>query len=133
MGLFSRMPFRGIRFQLSHKIELQCDLVSIMVPHQRHIAETKTRLSQGWRQKFSDRGAGASDRGAKMTERWCFRALFCQISSDGGPPTEVGCSPLALPWRHPWAILLFSHLLIVVGLFIGPLCKKMATQQLDWA
>ena len=39
-------------------------------------------LGQGWRQKFSDRGAGASDGGgAKMTEKWCFHALFCQISS----------------------------------------------------
>ena len=37
---------------------------------------------QGWYQKFSNRGAGASDRGAKMTEKWCFRSLFCQISSD---------------------------------------------------
>ena len=40
---------------------------------------------QGWRQKFSDRGAGASDRGAKMTEKWCFCGLFCQISSDENP------------------------------------------------
>ena len=40
---------------------------------------------QGWRQKFSDRGAGTSDRGAKMTEKWCFCALFCQISSDVNP------------------------------------------------
>ena len=31
---------------------------------------------QGWRQKFSDRGARASDRGAKMTEKLCFCALF---------------------------------------------------------
>ena len=31
---------------------------------------------------ISGRGAGASDGGAKMTEKWCFRALFCQISSD---------------------------------------------------
>ena len=37
---------------------------------------------QEWRQKFSDRGAGASDRGAKMTEKWCLHALFCQIFSD---------------------------------------------------
>ena len=61
---------------------------------------------QEWRQKFSDRGAGASDRGAKMTEKWCFRALFCQISSDENPkfpptgggggwmPPTGGCSPL---------------------------------------
>ena len=46
---------------------------------------------QGWRQKFSDRGAGASDRGAKKTEKWCFRGYFAKfaptrtkISSDGG-------------------------------------------------
>ena len=69
-------------------------------------------LHQGWYQKFSDRGAGASDRGAKMTENLCFRALFCQISSDenqnflrwGGLDASDGgggCSPLALPWRHP--------------------------------
>ena len=48
---------------------------------------------QGLRQKFSDRGAG--DRGAKMTEKWCFCALFCQISSDENPkflPTgEIRC------------------------------------------
>ena len=43
------------------------------------------REEQGWRQKFFDRGAGASDRGAKMTEKWCFHALFCQISSDENP------------------------------------------------
>ena len=70
-------------------------------------------VHQGWCQKFSDRGAGASDRGAKMTEKLCFRALFCQISSDKDPefpPTGGldasdgggGCSPLALPWRQPW-------------------------------
>ena len=40
---------------------------------------------QGWRQKLSERGAGASDRGAEMTEKWCFRALFCQISSEENP------------------------------------------------
>ena len=40
---------------------------------------------QGWRQKLSDRGAGASDKGARMTEKCCFRALFCQISSDENP------------------------------------------------
>ena len=28
-----------------------------------------TTFNQGWRQKFSDRGAGAADRGAKMTEK----------------------------------------------------------------
>ena len=37
---------------------------------------------QGWRQKFSNRGAGASDKWAKMTGKGCLRALFCQISSD---------------------------------------------------
>ena len=42
-------------------------------------------LKSGWRQKFSDRGAGASDRVAKMTENWRFHALFCQISSDENP------------------------------------------------
>ena len=35
--------------------------------------------------EFSDRGAGASDRGAKITEKWCFHALFCQISSYENP------------------------------------------------
>ena len=44
---------------------------------------TRGGFSQAWRQKFSDGGAGASDRGgAKMTEKLCLRALFCQISSD---------------------------------------------------
>ena len=58
---------------------------------------------QGWCQKLSDRGAGASDRGAEMTEKWCFRTLLCQISSDENPkffPTGA-VAPLALPWRHP--------------------------------
>ena len=41
-------------------------------------------LSQGWRQNFSDRGAGASDRGAKKTEKWCFRPLFAKV-----PPTRT--------------------------------------------
>ena len=61
---------------------------------------------QGWRHKFYDREAGASDRGAKMTEKLCFRALFCQIcsednpkfSSDGGavaPPSPPLAPPLA--------------------------------------
>ena len=31
---------------------------------------------QGWRQKFSDRGAGASDRGAKMTEKIVFSCVI---------------------------------------------------------
>ena len=48
---------------------------------------------QGWRQRLSDRGAGASDKGAKVTEKWWVRALFCQISSDENPkfpPTGGG-------------------------------------------
>ena len=35
--------------------------------------------------EISGRGAGASGRGAKMTAKWCFHALFCQISSDENP------------------------------------------------
>ena len=65
---------------------------------------------QGWRQKFSDRGARASDRGAKMTEKLCFRALFCQISSDENPNflrrgarylRQGGCSPPGPPLAPP--------------------------------
>ena len=47
------------------------------------ICET-LKMKQGWRQKFSDRGAGASDKGAKMIEKLCFRALFSKI-----PPTRT--------------------------------------------
>ena len=31
-------------------------------------------LLRGGARNFYDRGAGASDRGATMTEKWCFRA-----------------------------------------------------------
>ena len=75
-------------------------------------APSMPSVIQGWCQKFSNRGAGASNKGAKMTEKWCFRALFCQISSDENrkfPPTggarffrrRGGCSPLTLPWCQP--------------------------------
>ena len=62
---------------------------------------------QGWRQKSSNRGAGASHKGAEMAEKCIFRASFCQISSDrklNFPPTgELDASnrgsspPLASP------------------------------------
>ena len=64
---------------------------------------------QGWRQKFSDRGAGASDRGLKRLKNGVSVRYFAKvpptrtkISSDGGldPSDGEGCSPLALPWRH---------------------------------
>ena len=59
-------------------------------------------------------GAGASDRGAKMTEKLSFRATFCKISSDETskfPPTggldasdkgavAPSSPPLAPPLRH---------------------------------
>ena len=60
---------------------------------------------QGWRQKLPDKGAGASGRGAKMTEKWCFRALFTYFAKF--PPTRNqnflrrgGCSPLARERRR---------------------------------
>ena len=63
---------------------------------------------QGWRQKFSDRGAGASDRGAIKNKNGVSVRYFAKvpptgtkISSDGGlDASGGGCSPLALPWRH---------------------------------
>ena len=53
---------------------------------------------QGWHQKFSDRGAGASDKGAEIAEKAVFRTSFCQISFDriprfpltGGGGLELG-------------------------------------------
>ena len=51
--------------------------------------------------------------GAKMNEKWCFPAIFCQISPDENPEFPLtggggldasdggGCSPLVLSWRHP--------------------------------
>ena len=57
-----------------------------------------------------------------MTEKWYFRALFCQISSDGGGLDASdgggGCSPLASPLVPP--------LLKVLG---GPLRTKYGGQE----
>ena len=58
--------------------------------------------------EISDRGAGASDSGAKMTEKLCFRVRYfspparTQFSSDGRglDASEGAVVPLALPWRH---------------------------------
>ena len=45
------------------------------------------RLDSGVAPETFRQRAAASDRGggAEMTEKWCFRALFCQISSDENP------------------------------------------------
>ena len=135
-------------FQTIERIKiLKSILVALFAPENEHIVWTDKSPCQGWRQKFSDRGAGASDRGAKMTEKWCFRALFCQISSDedqkissdGGArcPRQGGCSPLALPWRHPCPL---PHVLVTVScrleikvhktLCLMKICLKLSARKL---
>ena len=90
LRMFANSPCRSIGFKsLNH-----CTKVGVKSQDLFLLTEwLKRNVGSRWRQKFSDRGAGASDRGAKMTEKWCFRALFCQISSDENPefpPTDGG-------------------------------------------
>ena len=57
----------------------------ICVYFRHHFCIVVAFLDQRWRQKYSDRGVGAFDRGAKMIKICSFQpfhTLFCQIFSD---------------------------------------------------
>ena len=71
-----------------------CELQA-MVHDPRFLAGTSNVKTRGDARNFptENRGAGPSDKGAEMTEKWRFRVLFCRILTDESPkfpPTGGG-------------------------------------------
>ena len=75
------VPFDSIAKDYCQEIDMyleQHEIVSLPVVYAPNLCSflASSLFKQGWRQKFSDRGAGASDRGAKRTKKMVFLCVI---------------------------------------------------------